>query len=52
VAVEHLLSARWKTTVTANATSKPPTFNADLANLPAALITLTRQPRWVVWRWE
>jgi hypothetical protein len=31
---------------------KPRTFNADLANLPAALLPLTRLKRWVIWRWE
>jgi hypothetical protein len=33
-------------------TAKPQTRNADLAHLPAALIPLTEQPRWVVWLWE
>jgi hypothetical protein len=32
--------------------TKPKTFNADLAHLPAALIPLTGHRRWVVWRWE
>jgi hypothetical protein len=31
---------------------KPRTFNADLANLPAALAPLIPQQRWVVWSWE
>ena len=32
--------------------SKPDTFNADLAHLPPALLPLTRERRWVIWRWE
>src|SRR5262249_37839687 len=31
---------------------KPRTYNADLAHLPAALLPLTQEPRWVVWPWE
>jgi hypothetical protein len=31
---------------------KPQTFNADLANLPAALAPLISQQRWVAWSWE
>ena len=31
---------------------KPRTYNADLARLPAALLPLTAQRRWVVWPWE
>jgi Protein of unknown function (DUF3987)/Primase C terminal 2 (PriCT-2) len=30
---------------------KPKTFCADIAKLPAALKPLTKQKRWVVWRW-
>jgi hypothetical protein len=30
---------------------KPQTFNGDLGALPAALVPLTKLPRWVVWRW-
>ncbi len=33
-------------------TPKPHTYIADLANLPKALWHLTRQKRWVVWRWK
>ena len=33
-------------------TEKPRTFNGDLANLPQALLPLTQEPRWLVWRWE
>jgi hypothetical protein len=32
--------------------SKPRTFNADLAHLPAALLPLTRMKCWVIWKWE
>jgi hypothetical protein len=32
--------------------SKPQTFQGDLANLPPALLPLTKQNRWLVWRWE
>jgi hypothetical protein len=32
--------------------SKPRTYNADLARLPLALISLTNELRWVVWHWE
>jgi hypothetical protein len=32
--------------------NKPQTFNGDLANLPPALLPLTEQKRWLVWRWE
>jgi hypothetical protein len=32
--------------------SKPQTFQGDLANLPPALLPLTEQDRWLVWRWE
>jgi hypothetical protein len=31
---------------------KPRTNNGDLAHLPAALVPLTEQQRWVVWPWE
>ena len=31
---------------------KPKTYNGDLANLPPALLPLTMEDRWVVWRWE
>jgi putative DNA primase/helicase len=31
---------------------KPKTYASDLAHLPPALAPLTRQPRWVLWRWE
>jgi hypothetical protein len=34
------------------ATAKPRTFHGDLAHLPAALLPLTQQKRWVIWRWE
>ena len=30
---------------------QPRTFNGDLAALPAALRPLTKQKRWIVWRW-
>jgi putative DNA primase/helicase len=30
---------------------KPTTFNADLANLPTALRSRTRERRWVCWKW-
>jgi hypothetical protein len=33
-------------------TQRPHTYFADLANLPKALEYLTRQRRWVVWRWK
>jgi hypothetical protein len=33
-------------------TTKPCTFNGDLAHLPPALQPLTQLPRWVVWPWE
>jgi hypothetical protein len=33
-------------------TQKPHTYIADLAKLPKALEHLTRQKRWVIWRWE
>ncbi len=33
-------------------TEKPRTFNGDLANLPQALLPLTQESRWLVWRWE
>ncbi|WP_439394972.1 hypothetical protein ACRQ5Q_38340 [Bradyrhizobium sp. PMVTL-01] len=32
--------------------SKPRTFHSDLANLPAALLPLTKLKRWVVWKWQ
>jgi hypothetical protein len=32
--------------------TKPRTYNADLAHLPPALLPLTEEPRWVVWPWE
>jgi len=31
--------------------SKPRIFSSDLAQLPTALQWLTKQPRWVLWRW-
>ena len=31
---------------------RPPSVTADLRRLPAALEPLTKQNRWVVWRWE
>src|SRR5262245_40960457 len=31
---------------------KPPTYNADLADLPKALHPLTRESRWVCWVWK
>jgi hypothetical protein len=31
---------------------KPKTFNGDLQHLPAALLPLTKQERFVIWRWE
>ncbi len=33
-------------------TQKPHTYIADLANLPRALWHLTKQKRWVIWRWK
>jgi hypothetical protein len=33
-------------------TPKPQTHNADLMNLPPALLPLTQEKRWVNWRWE
>jgi hypothetical protein len=30
---------------------KPKTYNADLANLPAALSPRTKEKRWCIWRW-
>jgi hypothetical protein len=33
-------------------TEKPKTYCGDLANLPAALLPLTTERRWVVWPWE
>jgi hypothetical protein len=33
-------------------TPKPHTYIADLENLPKALQHLTKQKRWVVWRWK
>jgi hypothetical protein len=38
--------------VTNDGPQRPQTFNGDLANLPAALVPLTLQERWVVWSWE
>jgi primase-polymerase (primpol)-like protein len=35
-----------------DARRKPQTFNGNLANLPAALLPLTKRKRWVIWRWE
>jgi primase-polymerase (primpol)-like protein len=32
--------------------TKPRTHNADLAQLPPALVPLTEEQRWVVWPWE
>jgi hypothetical protein len=32
-------------------TPKPLTYNADLANLPAALRSRTQERRWVCWKW-
>jgi predicted P-loop ATPase len=31
--------------------AKPRTFHGDLTKLPAALLPLTKQRRWVVWKW-
>ena len=31
---------------------KPKTYTGDLANLPPALAVLTKQKRWLLWRWE
>jgi hypothetical protein len=31
---------------------KPKTFSADPAKLPIALRPLTKQKRWLVWRWQ
>jgi hypothetical protein len=31
---------------------KPRTFCGDLSNLPEALLPLTQERRWVIWRWE
>src|SRR6516165_5530214 len=42
----HLLQSR---TVM---TQKPKSQNADLANLPAALVPLRRLQRFVLWRWK
>src|SRR5262249_45824054 len=33
-------------------TTKPRTYNADLAHLPSALVPLTEEPRWVVCPWD
>src|SRR6516225_8941182 len=33
-------------------TQRPHTYIADLAKLPKALAHLTKQKRWVIWRWE
>src|SRR6476660_8677794 len=38
--------------MTRTAPSKPRTFNADLANLPATLLPLTQLSHWVIWKWE
>ena len=35
-----------------NGSDKPRTFSGDLAHLPAALLPLTEEQRWVVWPWE
>jgi hypothetical protein len=32
--------------------NKPQTFQGDLGNLPPALLPLTEQKSWLVWRWE
>ena len=32
-------------------TTKPPTFNAELSQLPRPLTVLTSQDRWLLWRW-
>ena len=32
--------------------TKPHTEQADLARLPKALQPLTREPRWVIWKWQ
>jgi putative DNA primase/helicase len=31
---------------------KPKTYNGDLTKLPPALLPLTKEQRWVTWRWE
>ena len=33
-------------------TQKPHTYVADLVKLPKALEHLTKQKRWVIWRWK
>jgi hypothetical protein len=38
--------------MTMTAIPKPRTFNADLSKLPEALVPLTLQKRWVVWKLE
>jgi hypothetical protein len=38
--------------MTTAAPPKPRTFNADLGNLPAALLPLTQLKHWVIWKWE
>src|SRR5262249_13392565 len=48
VAQEHLLPARRKAAMT----TKPRTYNADLAHLPSALGPLTEEQRRIVWPWE
>jgi primase-polymerase (primpol)-like protein len=35
-----------------NSSDRPRTFNGDLQHLPAALLPLTQEARFVVWRWE
>ena len=37
---------------TMNMSDRPRTFNGDLQRLPAALLPLTQEERFVVWRWE
>ncbi|WP_245471646.1 VapE domain-containing protein [Bradyrhizobium nanningense] len=32
--------------------SKPHTFHGDLTKMPAALLPLTQQRRWVTWKWK
>jgi hypothetical protein len=35
-----------------NTSDRPRTFNGDLQHLPAALLPLTQEQRFVIWRWE
>jgi hypothetical protein len=32
--------------------TKPKTYNGDLSHLPQALLPLTQEMRWLIWRWE